>query len=45
MQIWYTVFNRENDTVGFAKAKHKKEEEAEDIDCNENAGICLGLYC
>lgn len=36
MQFYYTVFNRENDTVGFAKALHTAPEEHRVYDVHGN---------
>ena len=35
MQEYYTIFDRDNNQVGFAKAVHPHEEETHDIDLEE----------
>jgi hypothetical protein len=40
MQLYYTVFDRDGDQVGFGKAKHKQEETVTDFDCELEPSAC-----
>lgn len=39
MQIYYTIFNRDTDEVGFAKSKIYKPEETHDFDLAEQGNL------
>lgn len=40
MQLYYTVFDRDADQVGFAKAKNMLQEQVQDFDCDLDPEMC-----